>query len=133
MKYLKTILITGLINCSLGFPVLAQEGRRHQGPPLPPEIREQLNAEQLQALRTAGSREKEMELLKSWNIQMPERPQRPMMSEEDRAKIDALRAKFAAASTDEEKQLIRQELRALHHQFKLPPPPRGGGDGGATW
>lgn len=51
-----------------------QGQRRHHR--MPPELREQLSADQIQQLEAAQTREEKKALLDSWGIQMPKPPHR---------------------------------------------------------
>lgn len=108
---------TMLLTIALLLPTaaFAKFGDGPKGPP--PEIAAQLDSEQLERLRNATTMEEKGKLLDSWGIQPPARRpgdhRPPPLDEATKAQLDALKARYDAAATDEEKDMIRGEMKEL--------------------
>ena len=80
---------------------------------MPPELAEKLTDEQKEELNNASTMEEKRELLDSWGIEMPKPPKRHRG--EANSKLLELRQQFEAASTEEEKEQLRAEMKQLYY------------------
>lgn len=92
---------------------------------LPPELKSQLSDSQITQLKAATTMEAKGALLKEWGIKMPERRGGPggpggkdksSSAEKVTSTVEELTAKYKAATTDADKEAVRDQMKALFHQ-----------------